>query len=83
MWILFNGLAATDSFRIEVVCHVEYVPTLPFGSWSPPEAPVLDDGALTTLLKTVRNVLPEVINGDFGRKISGVLETGRKIGQAV
>lgn len=36
MWVLFNGLSASDSFRIEVVCHVEYIPTLPFGSWSPP-----------------------------------------------
>lgn len=83
MWILFNGLSATDSFRIEVVCHVEYVPTLPFGSWSPPQAPKLDDGALTNLLRTVRNVLPEVINGDFGRKLTGAVELGRKIGQGV
>lgn len=80
MWILFNGLSNTDSFRIEVVCHIEYIPTLPFGSWSPPEAPVLDNSALTTFLKSVRNILPEVINGDYGRKIAGVIETGRKIG---
>lgn len=83
MWILFNGLSATDTFRIEVVCHVEYVPTLPFGSWSPPEAPTLDNSALTTFLKSVRNVLPEVINGDYGRKIAGALEVGRKIGKGI
>jgi len=83
MWILFNGLSATDTFRIEVVCHVEYVPTLPFGSWSPPEAPTLDSSALTTFLKNVRNVLPEVINGDYGRKIAGALEVGRKIGKGI
>lgn len=39
MWVLFNGLTNTDSFRIEVVTHVEYVPTLPFGTWAPPETP--------------------------------------------
>jgi len=83
MWILFNGLSVTDTFRIEVVCHVEYVPTLPFGSWSPPEAPTLDSGALTTFLKSVRNMLPEVINGDYGRKIAGALELGRKIGKGI
>lgn len=42
MWVLFNGInsgAVNDSYRIEVVTHVEYIPTLPFGSWSPPEVP--------------------------------------------
>ncbi len=50
MWILFNGLSQTDSFRIEVVCHTEYVPTLPFGSWSPPEAPSLDSNFMSKFL---------------------------------
>lgn len=54
MWILFNGLAISDSFRVEVVCHVEYIPTLPFGSWSPPLPPKLDDSHLSHFLKEVR-----------------------------
>ncbi len=83
MWVLFNGLAATDSFRVEVVVHVEYVPTLPFGSWSPPEPPTLDSSFLSKFLGSIRNNLSEVINGDLGKTISGALETGRKIGQGL
>jgi len=46
MWVLFNGLSVTDSFRIEVVTHVEYVPTLAFGTWAPPSTPVLEPESL-------------------------------------
>lgn len=80
MWILFNGLNTGDSFRIEVVCHVEYVPTLPFGAWSPPSTPILDQSYMAQFMKSVRGILPEVVNGDLGRKVSGAMEVGRKLG---
>lgn len=83
MWVLFNGISTTDTFRIEVVCHVEYIPTLPFGSWSPPESPSLSEDKLTSFLKEVRSLLPEAVNGDLGRKVAGAMETGRKFGKAM
>jgi len=83
MWVLFNGIALSDTFRIEVVTHVEYVPTLPFGSWAPPESPSLDISYLSKFLMSVRNNLGEVINGDIGRELSGAMEVGRKIGQGL
>jgi len=35
IWLLFNGINASDSYRVEVVTTVEYIPTLVFESWSP------------------------------------------------
>lgn len=35
---------------------------------------------MASFLKSVRGVLPEVVNGDLGRKVSGAIEVGRKIG---
>lgn len=36
---------------------------------------------MTKFLNSVRNDINEVINGDYGRKICGALEVGRKIGE--
>jgi hypothetical protein len=35
MYVLLNGISTTDTFRVEVVTRVEFVPTLIFDSWSP------------------------------------------------
>jgi hypothetical protein len=35
MWLLFNGINSADTYRVEVVTTVEFIPTLGFDPWSP------------------------------------------------
>jgi hypothetical protein len=35
IWVLLNGISTSDTYRVEVVTTVEYIPTLTFESWSP------------------------------------------------
>ncbi len=82
MWILINGIvggASGDSFRIEVVTHVEYIPTLPFSTWSPTEATKVTESQVGGLLKEIAGKIPDVISGDVGRVLSGAYEVGRKM----
>lgn len=83
MWVLFNGISASDNFRIEVVTHLEYVPTLVFGSWSPPEAPVLNESDLTGFFREIRTNISDVISGDMGRALTGGVELGKKVGRGM
>lgn len=53
MWLLFTGISALDTYRLEVVTNVEFVPTLAFDSWSPALPSVLTTQDTTPMLKSL------------------------------
>jgi hypothetical protein len=53
MWLLFTGISTSDTYRLEVVTTVEYVPTLTFDSWSPSEVSKVSRTDVTPMFKSI------------------------------
>ncbi len=71
IYVLFNGISTSDSFRVEVVTTVEYIPTLVFESWSPSKASELSTDVSKSLSKFFGNNIFEAITGKLGDMIVG------------
>lgn len=69
--VLLNGINTTDTYRIEVVYSVEYIPTSSFTAWTETVSSPLTTESIRSFSKNIMNEIAPAISGLIGRKIAG------------
>jgi len=69
--VLLNGISNTDTYRIEVVYSVEYIPTSAFTAWTETTSSPLSTDSIRSFSKNIMNEIAPAISGLIGRKIAG------------
>jgi len=84
MWLLFSGINTADTYRIEVVTTVEFIPTMGFDPWSPAmQSKIMTKDTESLLHDVSLEGIFDVITGELGRDLFGGGNTGMIVNKAI
>lgn len=76
MVMLLNGISNTDSYRVEVIYTVEFIPCITFAAWAEQSHSPLTSDVTRQLSKTVMNYIGDIVSGFVGRELAGSQAVG-------